>query len=192
MKKGIRASVLAFVMVFTFVTSLMGNAMVVRADESTKNVKIAKAIYDGTRLKVTMAGSLKDGTNAFSVVSSDGEEVAIKAVNGKGAIFNIEMEEALNPAKRYHIICGGNSYAITMPERDWHVCINGERAGTESLGKVSGTTSVDAVSALVLVQGENAVTTGSGKGNAEATELVAYLGVAGACIAASIVKKRKR
>ena len=116
MKKGIRASVLAFVMVFTFVTSLVGNAMVVRADESTKNVKIAKAIYDGTRLKVTMAGSLKDGTNAFSVVSSDGEEVAIKAVNGKGAIFNIEMEEALNPAKRYHIFCGGNSYAITMPD----------------------------------------------------------------------------
>lgn len=97
-------------------------------------------------------------------------------------------------ADAMYIVYNPNKEAkeITLPEGDWHVCINGERAGTESLGKVSGTTSVDAVSALVLVQGENAVTTGSGKGNAEATELVAYLGVAGACIVASIVKRRKR
>lgn len=82
--------------------------------------------------------------------------------------------------------------AITLPEGKWHVCINGEKAGTESLEKVSGTVNVDAISALVLVQGENAVTTGSSNGNTKAMELVAYLGVAGACIAASIVKKGKR
>lgn len=112
MGKRIQAFMMAFVMMFAFVTSLWGNAMVVRAE----GVKIAKAIYDGTVIKVTMAGSLEDGSKAFSIVSSDEEEAVIKTVNGKGAIFTIEMVEPLNPAKRYNIICGGNSYAITMPD----------------------------------------------------------------------------
>ena len=97
-------------------------------------------------------------------------------------------------ADAMYIVFNPNNEAkeITIPEGKWHVCINGEKAGTESLEKVSGTVNVDAISALVLVQGENAVTTGSSNGNTKAMELVAYLGVAGACIAASIVKKRKR
>ena len=96
-------------------------------------------------------------------------------------------------ADAMYIVFNPNKEAkeITLPEGKWHVCINGKKAGTESIEKVSGTVNVDAISALVLVQGENVVTTGSGKENAKATELVAYLGVAGACIAASIVKKRK-
>lgn len=112
MRKRVKAFLMAVVMILSCVVSLLGNAMEVKAE----GVKIAKAVYDGTVLKVTMAGSLQDGSDAFQVVSSEGEEIAIKTVNGKGAIFTIEMEESLNPAKRYHIICGGNSYAITMPD----------------------------------------------------------------------------
>ena len=112
MKSRLKITLVSLAMSFIMAFLLGGDIMEVKAE----GVKISKAIYDGTMLKVTMAGSLKDGTNAFSVVSSDGEEAAIKTVNGKGAIFNIEMEEPLNPAKRYNIICGGNSYAITMPD----------------------------------------------------------------------------
>ena len=115
MKKRIRAFLMTFAMVFTFVASLLGNAITVRA-EGEGSIKIANAIYDGTQLRVTMAGSLEDGTNAFSIVSSDGEDVTIKAVNGKGAIFTIELEEPLNLAKKYSIVCGDNSYGITMPD----------------------------------------------------------------------------
>ena len=112
MKKRIKTSLMAFIMTFTCVVSLLGNAKVVRAE----GIKIANAIYDGVQLRVTMAGSLEDGNNAFSIVSSDGEDVAIKTVNGKGAIFTIELEEPLNLAKKYSIVCGGNSYGITMPD----------------------------------------------------------------------------
>ena len=41
---------------------------------------------------------------------------------------------------------------ITLPEGEWNVYINGEKAGTEVLEKVSGTVTVDAISAMVLVQ----------------------------------------
>ena len=93
-----------------------------------------------------------------------------------------------------YIVFNPNNEAkeIILPEGKWHVCINGEKAGTESIEKISEKVSVERISAMVLVQGENAVTTGSSNGNTKAMELVAYLGVAGACIAASIVKKRKR
>lgn len=112
MKKRIQAFFMALVLVFTFVMSFGGNTMEVKAE----GIKIAKAVYDGTVIKVTMAGSLADGTNAFSITDNEGIEVAIKSVNGKGAIFTIETEEVLNFAKRYHIICGGNSYAVIMPD----------------------------------------------------------------------------
>lgn len=41
---------------------------------------------------------------------------------------------------------------ITLPEGKWNVYINGEDAGTEVLTTVSGTVTVDAISAMVLVQ----------------------------------------
>ena len=41
---------------------------------------------------------------------------------------------------------------ITLPEGKWNVYINGEKAGTEVLKTVSGTVTVDAISAMVLVQ----------------------------------------
>ena len=41
---------------------------------------------------------------------------------------------------------------ITLPEGKWNVYINVENAGTEILDTVSGTVTVDAISAMVLVQ----------------------------------------
>lgn len=105
---------MAVAVIFFMIASFGGNVTVVHATGTTP--KIAKAIYDGTWLKVTMAGTLEDGSKAFTVIDNDGNEIAIKAVNGKGAVFNIEMTEPLNLAKRYSIICGGNSYEITMPD----------------------------------------------------------------------------
>ena len=41
---------------------------------------------------------------------------------------------------------------VTLPEGKWNVYINGKNAGTEVLETVSGTVTVDAISAMVLVQ----------------------------------------
>ena len=65
-------------------------------------------------------------------------------------------------ADAMYIVFNPNNEAkeIALPEGEWHICINAENAGTESLGTVSGTATVDAISALVLVQGN--VTAGAG------------------------------
>ena len=133
-------------------------------------------------LRLTIAEAVAEHVTVVDI-----EEPNITAFSITGGVEG-ETADAM------YIVFNPNNEAkeITLPEGKWHVCINGEKAGTESLEKVSGTVNVDAISALVLVQGENAVTTGSSNGNTKAMELVAYLGVAGACIAASIVKKRKR
>ncbi len=53
----------------------------------------------------------------------------------------------------YLIFNAGTSAAsVTLPEGDWDVCVNGLKAGTAVLETVSGTVSIPAVSALILVQ----------------------------------------
>ena len=52
---------------------------------------------------------------------------------------------------------GSNASAtVTLPAGNWNIYINGEKAGTEVLGSVSGSVEVPAVSAMVLVK-EDAV-----------------------------------
>ena len=41
-----------------------------------------------------------------------------------------------------------------MPEGEWSICVNAEKAGTEVLGTASGTVEVDAISEMILVQGK--------------------------------------
>ena len=67
----------------------------------------------------------------------------------------------------FHISAGANGEAnalvvifnprseattVTLPEGQWTICINGEDAGTESLGTAEGTVEVASISACVLVQ----------------------------------------
>ena len=44
---------------------------------------------------------------------------------------------------------------VTLPTGEWSVCVNGTQAGTDVIETVSGTVSVDGISAMVLVQGQN-------------------------------------
>ena len=46
---------------------------------------------------------------------------------------------------------------IELPEGEWKVCVNGEKAGTEVLSVETGSVQVKAGTAMVLVQGENEV-----------------------------------
>lgn len=133
-------------------------------------------------LRLTAA---EDVAKHMSVVDMEDANVTAFSVTG-----GVEGETA----DAMYIVFNPNNEAkeITLPEGEWHVCINGETAGVESLKKVSNTATVDAISALVLVQGGVAESTGSGSRNGNAMELAACLGVAGAVIATSVMKKRKR
>lgn len=115
MKKRIQAFFMALVMVVTFAASFWGNVAVVRAAD-LKEVKISNASYDGSQVRVTMAGTLEDAANAFSITSSDGNKVVIKAVKGMGAIYTLEPEVPLEIAKQYTVTYAGNSYEILMPD----------------------------------------------------------------------------
>ena len=46
---------------------------------------------------------------------------------------------------------------VTLPEGQWSICVNGEDAGTESLGTAEGEVSVDAISAMMLVKAPDVV-----------------------------------
>ena len=68
----------------------------------------------------------------------------------------------------FHITAGANGDAsslvvifnprssettVTLPEGSWDICVDGEHAGTESLGTAEGQVTVAPISAMVLVQG---------------------------------------
>ena len=57
-------------------------------------------------------------------------------------------------ASAMYIIFNANntSTSVTLPEGNWDVYVNGEKAGTEVIETISGTATVGAISALVLVQ----------------------------------------
>ncbi|MBQ5446242.1 MAG: type I pullulanase [Lachnospiraceae bacterium] len=55
---------------------------------------------------------------------------------------------------------------VTLPEGNWDIYVNGQKAGTTVLGTVSGTVNVDAISAMVLIkQPSNAVVDPSNPAN---------------------------
>ena len=149
---------------------------------------------DGTADDLIESISMNPDVNGTWVVTKSGD------LNGVYYTYTVtnngKAMEACDPYARATGVNGERAMVIdlasTNPEGKWHVCINGEKAGTESIKKVSEKVSVEGISAMVLVQGENAVTKDAGGGNMNASEMVAYLGVAGAVIATSVVKKRKR
>ncbi|MBO5098221.1 MAG: type I pullulanase [Agathobacter sp.] len=57
-------------------------------------------------------------------------------------------------AKNIYVVFNANNTdaSITLPEGNWNVYVNADNAGTTVLGTVSGTITVEAISALVLVQ----------------------------------------
>ena len=44
--------------------------------------------------------------------------------------------------------------AVTLPEGEWHVCVNGQDAGLTCLSCATGTVNVDAVGSVILVKGD--------------------------------------
>lgn len=83
---------------------------------------------------VSVVDGLDPGVLAFDV--KGGKEANGEKADAIYVVFNANDEEK----------------TIDLPEGKWNVYINGEKAGTKVLDTVEGTVTVDAISALVLVQ----------------------------------------
>ena len=73
-------------------------------------------------------------------------------------VLGYRINGGVNGETAEGIVCiyNGNKDAktVTLPEGEWHICVNKTEAGVYSLGKVSGTVEVEGVSALILVKGD--------------------------------------
>ena len=69
--------------------------------------------------------------------------------------FHVRGDVYYEPSDELFLIFSAADTAETfpLPEGSWHVCIDGDHAGTESLGTVRGHVTVPPLSALVLVKG---------------------------------------
>ena len=76
---------------------------------------------------------------------------------------------------------------IPLPAGEWDICVNGEKAGCASLGTAVDSVSVDGISAMVLVQGDETVkSAGSQTTSAAAVQKAGNGGFVGAIIASLV------
>lgn len=125
---------------------------------------------------VTPVEGLDANVTAFDITGGVNGETA----DNMYVIFNPNQEET----------------KVTLPDGTWSVYINGEKAGTESLGEVSGEATVDPISALVLIKSSDETVKASSTGKKGFGKVLAGVGaaVAGGAVAAGVViaKKRKK
>lgn len=92
---------------------------------------------------------------------TNAEDVAanLTAVEGmEDNVIAFEMKGGANgdSADGIYFIFNANreEKQVTLPEGNWDVYINGEKAGTEVLETISGTATIEPISALILVKGD--------------------------------------
>ena len=79
--------------------------------------------------------------------------------------YTIKGEAQGETAQNIAVIYNGNPDAVTvnLPAGAWDICVNGEKAGCESLGTAEGSVTVEGISAMVLVQGDDTLDKASAK-----------------------------
>ena len=79
--------------------------------------------------------------------------------------YTIKGEAQGETAQNIAVIYNGNPDAVTvnLPAGTWDICVNGEKAGCESLGTAEGSVTVEGISAMVLVQGDDTLGKASAK-----------------------------
>ena len=82
---------------------------------------------------LTFTEDAPEGVIAYSLLGSPNGEIAEKIY----VIFNPNGEDV----------------TVTLPEGTWDILVNGDKAGTESLGQVEGSVDVARISAMVLTSG---------------------------------------
>lgn len=123
------------------------------------------------------------------VVPVDGLEANVTAFTVKGGVNGETAEEMF-------VIFNPNAAEteVALPEGTWNVCINGEKAGTETIETIeNGTAKVGPISAMVLVKGEEPEQPSkrNGKNNFKAFGIAAAVVAIGAAVAGILHKRKK-
>lgn len=90
---------------------------------------------DDVNANITSVDGLDDNVLAFRINGGVNGETS----DGIFVIFNPNSTET----------------SVTLPDGAWDVCVNADHAGTEALTTVSGSVSVEPISAMVLVKKES-------------------------------------
>ncbi len=140
---------------------------------------------------------------ALRLASAQEVSSAVSAVSGLDAnVLAFDIKGGVNgeTAEEMYLIFNANETSVTvdLPEGNWNVYINGEKAGTQALASVAdGSAVVDPVSAMVLVKEAVAVASDTQSGGAEgSTGLIAGIAVVavlacGGGVFVALNKKRK-
>ncbi len=125
-----------------------------------------------------------------NILAIDGLDANVTAFAINGGV-NGEVSDGL------FVIFNANEEAteVTLPDGKWNVYVNAEKAGTEVLDTVTGKVSVDGISAMVLVQEDEAVQGPTSPATGDNTSIilwVAMMGVAVVLTAGVQAKKRQR
>lgn len=123
---------------------------------------------------VTPVEGLDANVTAFDITGGVNGETA----DNMYVIFNPNQEET----------------KVTLPDGTWSVYINGEKAGTESLGEVSGEAIVEPISALVLIKSSDETVKASSTGKKGFGKVLAGVGaaVAGGAVAGIVIAKKRK
>ena len=140
-------------------------------------------------LRMTDASAVN--ASIFAIAGTEANVAAYQIKGGNGEDTNIVAIFNAN----------ANASNVNLPEGNWDVYVNADKAGTEKIETVSGTVSVKGVSALILVESEEAVppttdptegndgTTNNNEQNAPKDNTVLYvvLGIASVAVIAVVV-----
>ncbi len=106
---------------------------------------------------------------ALRLATANDVDATVTNVNGlPEKVVGYNVAGGINGETAENILCffnpNNSAATVTLPEGEWNICVNGEKAGVYSLGKASGTAEVSALSALILVKGDvEAVPEGEGE-----------------------------
>ena len=154
--------------------------------------------------------AFRQAHGALRLTTAQDVASAVSAVDGLDAnVIAFDIQGGINgeTAEELFVIFNANetSAAVTLPEGNWNVYINGEKAGTQALATIAdGKAEVAPVSAMVLVK-EDAPVSGQGSTNTDtdadetadggvgmgAAAAVAVLLCAGGAFAITKNKKKK-
>ena len=130
-----------------------------RSSDAINNLKwedLAKEEYQSVYNYYKGLIAFRKAHPALRMISA--EEVAQKITALDGLDFSVTG---------FHIAAGANgeegelvilfnprteATTVTLPEGQWDICVSGDKAGTESLGKAEGTVTVEAISATMLTR----------------------------------------
>ena len=131
-----------------------------------------------------MTDAKEVAANVLNVDTGDKQVLAFNILGGNG-----ETSDGL-----FVIFNAKNSAAtVTLPEGNWNVYVNGQKAGTEALSSHTGSVTVDGISAMVLVK-EDSVVKPPVKMDKNVIGLIGGIAVAAAAAAtaAVIISKDKK